>query len=206
MEKWVMAADVVVRSGGVEETRLRILAAARELFAQKGSRGTTTRQVAHGAGVNEATVFRHFGTKQQLLQAMLDRYCDADAEERMSFLDRLHGSLDEQLRELCANGIERMTERQDLIRVAMAEEELNPQAGLLTWRSPTVAQRKLSEYMRRKIEAGQLRGEPDDLARLLMSLMFAYVFAVRIWERGAAARGRTIELIVDLFLHGAQAK
>jgi AcrR family transcriptional regulator len=206
MEKWVMAVDEVVRSGGVEETRLRILAAARELFAQKGSRGTTTRQVAHGAGVNEATVFRHFRTKQQLLQAMLDWYCDADAEERMSFLDRLHGSLEEQLRELCRNGIERMTERQDLIRVAMAEEELNPQAGLLTWRSPTIAQRKLSEYMRRKVEAGQLRGEPDDLARLFMSLMFAYVFAVRIWERGAAARERTIELIVDLFLHGAQAK
>jgi AcrR family transcriptional regulator len=199
-----MATGGVVRSGSVEETRLRILAAARELFAQKGSRGTTTRQIAQRAGVNEATLFRHFGTKSQLLQAMLDWYCNADAEERMGFLDHLQGSLGEQLRELCRHGIERITERQDLIRVSMAEEKLNPQADLLTWRSPTVAQRKIAEYMRRKIEAGELRGDPDDLARLFMSLMFAYVFALKIWERGAAARERAIELFVELFLHGAQ--
>jgi len=201
-----MATDIVLRSVGVEETRLRILAAARELFAQKGSRGTTTRQIAQRAGVNEATLFRHFGTKPQLLQAMLDWYCNADAEERMGFLDRLHGSLEEQLRELCRHGIERITERQDLIRVAMAEEELNPQAGLLTWRSPTVAQRKIAEYMQRKIEAGELRGDSDDLARLFMSLMFAYVFALKIWERGTAAKERAIALFVELFLHGVQAK
>jgi len=67
-----LATGDVVRSGSVEETRLRILSAARELFAQKGSRGTTTRQIAQRAGVNEATLFRHFGTKSQLLQAMLD--------------------------------------------------------------------------------------------------------------------------------------
>ena len=56
---------------GVEDTRLRILAATRTLYASKGSRGTTTREVAILAGVNEATLFRHFGTKTLLLTAML---------------------------------------------------------------------------------------------------------------------------------------
>ena len=63
------AADAVSKPG-VEETRLRILAAARELYARKGSRGTTTREVAELADVNEATLFCHFGTKGQLLAAM----------------------------------------------------------------------------------------------------------------------------------------
>ncbi|MEO7039366.1 MAG: helix-turn-helix domain-containing protein, partial [Candidatus Elarobacter sp.] len=48
---------------GVEDTRTRILAAARELFERNGTRGTTTREVAERAGVNEATLFRHFGSK-----------------------------------------------------------------------------------------------------------------------------------------------
>jgi AcrR family transcriptional regulator len=55
--------DVAVKASP-EDTRSRILAAAREIFALKGTRGTTTREVADRAGVNEATLFRHFGTKQ----------------------------------------------------------------------------------------------------------------------------------------------
>jgi AcrR family transcriptional regulator len=47
---------------GVEDTRERILVAAREIFEHNGTRGTTTREVAERAGVNEATLFRHFGS------------------------------------------------------------------------------------------------------------------------------------------------
>ena len=59
---------------GQEDTRLRLLTAARELFAQRGSRGTTTREIAERAGVNEATLFRHFGTKHQLLDEMREHF------------------------------------------------------------------------------------------------------------------------------------
>lgn len=122
----------------------------------------------------------------------------------MSFLDRLEGSLEEQLRELCRIGIARMTERQDLIRVSMAEEELNPESSTLTWRSPTIAQRKLTEYMQRKIAAGELRGDPGELARVFMSLMFAYVFATKIWNKNEAERERAIASFTDIFLNGAR--
>src|SRR5581483_5276072 len=46
-----------------EETRNRIFAATRQLLAKKGRRGTTTREISELAGVNEATLFRHFGNK-----------------------------------------------------------------------------------------------------------------------------------------------
>ena len=42
------------------DRRRQILAVAMELFARRGFRGTTTRQIAERAGVNEAIVFRHF--------------------------------------------------------------------------------------------------------------------------------------------------
>lgn len=47
--------------------RERILEAAREVFAQHGSAGATTRRIAEAAGVNEVTLFRHFGSKEALL-------------------------------------------------------------------------------------------------------------------------------------------
>jgi AcrR family transcriptional regulator len=46
-----------------------ILAAARELFARRGYQATTTRDVATEAGVNEAMIYRHFGTKSNLFEA-----------------------------------------------------------------------------------------------------------------------------------------
>ena len=64
---------------GVEETRARILAATREIFERNGTRGTTTREVAERAGVNEATLFRHFGSKAALIGAMREDSCGIEA-------------------------------------------------------------------------------------------------------------------------------
>ncbi len=52
-------------------TRDQILAAARELFASKGFKGTTTASIARLAGVNEAIIFRHFPAKKDLYTAIL---------------------------------------------------------------------------------------------------------------------------------------
>ena len=51
----------------------RILHAAAKVYAETGFRGTTTRRVAIEAGVNEITLFRHFGNKEALLKAALQR-------------------------------------------------------------------------------------------------------------------------------------
>jgi len=55
-----------------EERRLQILAVAVSLFSERGFRGTTTKEIAHSAGVSEAMVFRHFATKEELYAAILD--------------------------------------------------------------------------------------------------------------------------------------
>ena len=54
------------------ERRSQILAVAVSLFSQRGFRGTTTKEIAHAAGVSEAMVFRHFATKEELYAAILD--------------------------------------------------------------------------------------------------------------------------------------
>ena len=55
-----------------EERRLQILRVAVKLFSERGFRGTTTKEIAHAAGVSEAMVFRHFATKEELYAAILD--------------------------------------------------------------------------------------------------------------------------------------
>ena len=49
----------------------RLLRAARDVLARDGVSGLTTRAIAAEAGVNEVTLFRHFGSKSALLDAAL---------------------------------------------------------------------------------------------------------------------------------------
>ena len=54
------------------ERRHQILQVAMQLFADRGFRGTTTKEIANAAGVSEAMVFRHFANKEALYSAILD--------------------------------------------------------------------------------------------------------------------------------------
>lgn len=194
-----------VAKSSPEETRTRILGAAREVFSEKGSRGSTTREVADRAGVNEATLFRHFGTKVALIQAMLDHY-SAPPEGFQTFIASLAGPLDDQMRAMGRVALENIRKKQDLIRVSMAEESSNPDGCTLAWRGPTSAQSALAEYMRTRVESGELRGEPGRLARLFMSLFFAYVMCPKIWRDEGLGDQAAVDALVDIFLNGARAQ
>ena len=56
-----------------EKRRQQIIDVAIQLFSQKGFRGTTTKEIALAAGVNEAIIFRHFATKRDLYSAIIDQ-------------------------------------------------------------------------------------------------------------------------------------
>jgi AcrR family transcriptional regulator len=51
--------------------RQLLLTAAARIFARDGLEGATTRAISREAGVNEVTLFRHFGTKEHLLEAVV---------------------------------------------------------------------------------------------------------------------------------------
>ena len=56
-----------------ERTAERILDAAEELFAEHGYAGTTLRDVARRVGVRIPSLYNHFGSKEALYAAVLDR-------------------------------------------------------------------------------------------------------------------------------------
>jgi AcrR family transcriptional regulator len=69
---------------GKEEVVAAVLAAASELFAERGPAATSIREVAARAGVNHGLLHRHFGSKRQLLAATLQHLADYGAALRDS--------------------------------------------------------------------------------------------------------------------------
>jgi AcrR family transcriptional regulator len=53
-----------------------VLDGASDLFAQQGPAATSIREVAARSGVNHGLVYRHFGTKEQLVAAVLNHVSD----------------------------------------------------------------------------------------------------------------------------------
>jgi AcrR family transcriptional regulator len=57
-------------SPAADLTHQRLIRAALELFSSRGYHDTTTAQIAKKAGVAEGTIYRHFQSKQQLLNEL----------------------------------------------------------------------------------------------------------------------------------------
>ena len=70
-------------------TRETILNAAEKLFAEQGFDATSLRQVIGAAKVNIASVHYHFGSREELIKAVLSRRLSPMNQERLALLDQL---------------------------------------------------------------------------------------------------------------------
>jgi AcrR family transcriptional regulator len=70
-------------------TRERILDAAERLFLEKGFHGASLRELSSAAAVNLAAVGYHFGGKDELLRAVLERRIAPVNRERLRRLDEI---------------------------------------------------------------------------------------------------------------------
>ncbi|CAI8836740.1 TetR/AcrR family transcriptional regulator [Brevibacillus sp. BC25] len=61
----------------------RIIEAATGLIKRKGYRGVSTRAIAAEANVNESTIFRQFGSKQGILEAIIESHSDFPQFEKL---------------------------------------------------------------------------------------------------------------------------
>jgi AcrR family transcriptional regulator len=71
------------------DTKTRILDAAEQLFMEHGFEATSLRSLTAAAGVNLAAVHYHFGSKEELFQAVLTRRLDPMNVERIKLLERI---------------------------------------------------------------------------------------------------------------------
>ena len=72
-----------------QDTKSRILDVAEHLFMEHGFEATSLRQLTSSAGVNLAAVNYHFGSKEELFQAVLTRRLDPMNQERIDLLAKL---------------------------------------------------------------------------------------------------------------------
>lgn len=187
-----------------EETRTRIFAATRQLIAKKGRRGTTTREIAELAGVNEATLFRHFGNKDALIEACIVHYCPANV--LVELVPSLGGDVEQDLRKIARLMVDEMESLRDLILATFAEEDQWAAAGDAAWRAPSMILETLKQFMARRVESGELEGDPTLLARFFMGTLFSYVVGRKRLPYPTGSADEIIDFNISVFLNGVRKK
>jgi AcrR family transcriptional regulator len=59
-----------------EERKNEILDAAEELFSRKGFDGTSTNDILEKVGIARGTLYHHFKSKEEIMDALIERYSD----------------------------------------------------------------------------------------------------------------------------------
>ncbi|HEY5257712.1 MAG TPA: TetR/AcrR family transcriptional regulator [Candidatus Baltobacteraceae bacterium] len=187
-----------------EETRERILLAARDSIAHKGKRGATTREIADVANVNEATLFRHFGSKEALLIATAQRFCGI--VELKSVVESLSGDLDADLLIVARTMLERMESVRDMMRWSLVEEDDG--FALTTWRPQEAIHQVILAFMKRFVDSGELHGDPGKLALVFMGFIFAHVLARKKFpeERIYQDPELALRVYINVFLNGVRSR
>lgn len=191
-----------------EGRRQQIIDVATTLFARQGFNGTTTRQIAQRASVNEAIIFRHFPTKEDLYWAVIETQCTVRAS-RAVLEARLTADTDpvETLISVAEDILRRDTTLTRLLQfTALEKHELSDRF----YRTHVARYFELlADFVRRNIERGMFRQvNPLLAARSFIGMLFHHFLVQELYggkKHQQFDNSEVARTLVDIWLHGVQA-
>jgi AcrR family transcriptional regulator len=187
-----------------DDTRQRILEAAAQVFAEKGYARATTRALAEAAGVNEVTLFRHFGSKEGLFSAVIEAYA-APALNTAIAAD-LTGDYRRDLLTMGGHVLGALLERREAMRLMLCEAEHFPEVRQALAQNPRQLRQALAGYLRQQMDRGRVRPlHAEAAAQAFWGMFFAYTFSLWLMDEPLDPALSTEEVVaefVDIFVNG----
>lgn len=154
------------------DTSKKIMHEALKLFSEQGYYPTTTKQIAEEAGVNELTIFRHFGSKSNLFQVTTEHYViDSHVDYILNDTEEL--SFEDSIMLITERIYKLFIQNTKLYKVQMklADNEKDFIKLKLSRKLVSV----LEEYFSKLKEEKRIKGEPEMMAlTLINSLLGAF--------------------------------
>jgi AcrR family transcriptional regulator len=195
-----------------EDRREQILEVAIRLFSQKGFRGTTTKEIALAAGVNEAIIFRHFATKRDLYTAIIDRKCCSAQYQALEQV--IHQAMsrgdDRQVFESIAFHILEFHEQDDTaMRVLLYSALEGHELAEMAFHNQMVKNfRRLADYIKQRITDGAFRRvDPMTAVRAFFGMIVYHAQINKFFARDGCellniSNRQAATRFADLFLGG----
>lgn len=196
-------------NSGEEDTRSRILQAALRLFAAKGYKGTTTKDLAGKANVAEGTLFRYFPNKKAILIEVATRGWVDILTDLLTELSEM-GSY-KAVAQVMRRRVLRMRENSDLLRVCFIEAQFHPE---LKERIQSEVIAKMTDVAEAFFQTAIDRGIYRPMNPKIVAQVFLGMFAIAgfssetILDSNASplALQEMAEGIAEIFLNGVLVK
>ncbi len=191
-----------------EDRRQQILQVATELFASRGYEGATTREIARRARVNEAIIFRHFTTKEDLYWAVIEAKVQSNASKQFMQDILLAGKpLRETFVTLAETILRRREKDQTLARLLLYSALESHHLSQRFFQSYVADYYEiLGDYIQQRINQGEFRAVDPQLAARGFLGMVVYHSLIQDLFGGKAFHSYDVaavaESMTDIWLEG----
>lgn len=179
-----------------------VLFAGLDLFAQQGYNGTSTAEIADNAGVSQATIFKYFKTKQDLLLAILqpiiENFFPLYRDDFLNQLNQFH-SLPEVIRFMTVNRYHFLTENGDAFTILLSEFLTSETIRTLLFKIIGQSIPLISQELLTKLKQNGARPELDltTLFRTLFGQIILYFLQNRFMPKLQSDEEHDLTLIAD---------
>jgi AcrR family transcriptional regulator len=188
----------------------KILESAMKLFADKGFNGTTTKEIAERAGVNEALIFRYFSTKRDLYGSIIEKKIKEEPGIERP-LENYGATKDDWyiFRAIALRMFDKCGRDPAFIRLlhysALEGHELS---DMFFDTYVDYVNKLLSEYIEGRISDGAFKKiNPVVAARAFIGMVINYIIAQELFRekrKGNIKQEEIIESFVTIFLQGVK--
>jgi AcrR family transcriptional regulator len=187
-----------------KDARQRILEAAFKVSVDFGVSGVTTKAIAKAAGVNEVTLFRHFGTKEKLLSAAIDQFGGPALAPAME--SHFTGEYRRDLINFGTDLLNILHERREVLLMLLCESVRDEKIREIMARNPREIRKMLARYFKSQIDKGTIKEQhPEAMAQAFLGMFFAYAVILDSMEEAIDPLISNIEIVtqfVDIFIEG----
>jgi AcrR family transcriptional regulator len=183
----------------MQDRRQEVVEVAKTLFAERGIKQTTVREIASSAGIRSGSLYHHFGSKDDIVDFILRDFCaevlsdyralarqKVDSAEKLCLFSRYAFSL------LDKHSAEIVIVQDDYVDLTKFPQNKDPRYSYLIDFNNEVGKRWLNVF-KTGVSTGQFSpsAEPRVLYRLIRD---AIIGATRWWE---PSKGMTTDQIAD---------
>jgi len=188
-----------------------LLAAALELFVEKGYAATKSEEVARRAGVSKGTLFLYYASKEELFKAVVRETIAGRFPEWHAEFDAYTGSTSDMLRYAMQNWWQRVgaTSAAGITKLMMSEASNFPELAAFYQQEVIEPGHDLiRRILQRGVERGEFRAL--DLEHTIYAVLAPMIFLMT-WKHSFGACGGSCSLLVpekyldtqvDVILHG----
>ncbi len=201
-----IANAVALEEGRLSPKKRLAVFAAVECFAQHGYEGTSTKMIADRAEIAEATIFRHFGTKGQLLMRITEPVVKhlltpAISQEAEALQVQHKGNLKEISRAIIKSRLAFLRLYEPLVKILLQEILVNEDLRLMIINQVAPVVKRASGNI--MANASGPMPQHERMMRSIVSLLLGYFFhrsflqPERAWDDDAE-----VDYLINLIFHG----